>query len=149
MIVQEKQYFNRLFVSILLLITGVSLFFVWTQPLPSGVKLGIAFFILLINALLWTAHLKVIIDEKGIKYQFFPFHFQSRQIAWAEIKTSVLRTYNALTEFGGWGLRYTLKGTGYIMAGSKGLEVELKNGKKIIFSITKEQEIANLLQRTV
>ena len=45
------------------------------------------------------------IDEFGVHYQFFPFHFSFKKIAWENIEKAYVRNYDAITEYGGWGLK--------------------------------------------
>ena len=65
--------------------------------------------------------------------------------------TSVyMRKYDALGEYGGWGLRYRLwfkfNDRAYVFNDhSKGLQVELSNGKKVLFSTTKHEELSLFL----
>jgi integral membrane sensor domain MASE1 len=40
------------------------------------------------------------IDEKGIHYQFFPFHFSLRRISWSEINSVNVRNYDPIGEYG-------------------------------------------------
>ncbi len=43
------------------------------------------------------------------------------------------------------GIRYGPKGTAYNVSGKIGLQLELKNGKKILIGTRKPEEIENLL----
>lgn len=81
--------------------------------------------------------LKTRIDEKGIHYQFFPFHFSARLINWTELKSANTRIYHAITEYGGWGLKTSFlsrkkKGIAYSVSGDVGIQLVCKNGKKIL-----------------
>ena len=59
------------------------------------------------------------------------------------IAKAYVRTYSPLGEYGGWGLRYSLSGNGmaYNVSGNKGLQLELSNGKKVLFSTNKLEEL--------
>ncbi len=88
--------------------------------------------------------LKTRIDEFGVHYQFFPFHLSFRKIAWSEITKAEVRNYDAITEFGGWGLKGGVlwkksKGVAYNVSGDIGLQLELTSGKKILIG-TQEKE---------
>lgn len=85
------------------------------------------------------------IDESGIKYQFSPFHFSPKKIAWEEMQNCYVRTYNPILEYGGWGYRTSLgKGKAYNVKGNIGVQIELKTGKKLLIGTQKEAE-ANLI----
>ena len=91
------------------------------------------------------------IDEKGIYYRFFPFHFKTRTIPWEDFKKVYTRKYNSITEYGGWGLKSGLpwrksKGVAYNVKGDKGIQLELLNGKKILIGTQKRAEVDRALK---
>lgn len=91
------------------------------------------------------------IDEYGIHYQFFPFHLSLRKIAWSEIEKAYVRNYDPIGEYGGWGLKGGLlwnkkRGTALNISGDIGIQLELKNGKKLLIGTKKEQEAKRVLE---
>jgi len=48
------------------------------------------------------------------------------------LRKSYVRQYSALSEYGGWGLRYGIfgNGTAFNISGNKGLKLEFSNNKK-------------------
>ncbi|RZJ80172.1 MAG: hypothetical protein EOO47_08475 [Flavobacterium sp.] len=81
------------------------------------------------------------ISQDGVRYRFWPFSRKTRHIPYSSIEAMYIRKYDALGEYGGWGSRYRLwfklKDKAYIFNdGNKGLQLELKGGKKLLFSIT-------------
>ena len=91
------------------------------------------------------------IDEKGIHYQFFPFHFSFKTILWSEIKSAKVRTYDPIGEFGGWGLKggafwNSGKGKAINVSGDIGIQLELKNNKKLLIGTQKEFEVKRVLK---
>lgn len=91
------------------------------------------------------------IDEYGIHYQFFPFHLSFKKIAWSEINKAYIRTYDPIGEYGGWGLKGGFlwnkgKGTAINISGTVGIQLELKNGKKLLIGTQKEQEAKHVLE---
>ena len=90
------------------------------------------------------------IDEVGIHYQFFPFHFSLKTINWNKINKAYVRTYDPITEYGGWGLKggslwNKKKGTAINVSGDIGIQLELSNGKKILIGTKKENEAKQVL----
>ena len=91
------------------------------------------------------------IDETGIHYQFFPFHFSLRLIKWPEINKAYVRTYDPISEYGGWGLKggslwNKKNGTAINVSGDIGIQLELKNGKRILIGTQKENEAKRVLE---
>jgi hypothetical protein len=104
--------------------------------------------ILLIALLLFSLKLKTRIDDIGIYYRFYPIHFTYRVITWNEIATCYVRNYNAIFEYGGWGFKSSLrrkKGKSFTVKGKIGLQMELKNGKKLLIGTQKKEEIQRVL----
>ena len=84
--------------------------------------------------LLGTATLHTQVRPDGIHYRFFPFHRRWRHILRQDIRRYYLRTYEPISEYGGWGLRRSAKhGRAYNTRGDQGLQLELTNGQKILF----------------
>jgi hypothetical protein len=87
------------------------------------------------------------IDETGISFQFFPFHLTIRTIVWSDLDAAFVRDYSPLKEYGGWGIRHSLKnGKAYNIKGKAGLQLELKSGKKILIGTADGQKLINYLQ---
>ena len=92
--------------------------------------------------------LKTRIDEKGIYYQYLPFHFSYRFLNWDSISKCYVRNYNAIFEYGGWGLKFSFrksKGESFTVKGNIGLQIAMQNGKNILIGTQKKEEI----QRTI
>ncbi len=92
--------------------------------------------------------LKTRIDEKGVYYQYLPFHFSYRFLPWNSISKCYILNYDAIFEYGGWGLKFSFrksKGKSFTVKGDVGLQLELRNGKKILIGTQKKEEI----QRTI
>lgn len=94
--------------------------------------------------------LKTRIDEIGIHYQFFPFHLSLKTIHWSEINKAYVKTYDPIGDFGGWGLKggslwNKSKGKAINISGDIGIQLELKNGKKLLIGTKKENEAKQVL----
>ena len=106
--------------------------------------------ILVAISILFFFKLTTKIDEKGIHYQFFPFHFSMKLIPWSEISKAGIRTYFPVSEFGGWGLRGGFffnkgKGKAINVSGNIGIQLELKNGEKLLIGTLMKSEVTRVL----
>lgn len=111
-------------------------------------NLGGFLVIIFVFALFNFFKLKTRIDEKGVYYQYLPFHFTYRFLPWDAIAKCYVRNYNAIFEYGGWGLKFSFtkrRGKSFTVKGAIGLQLELLNGKKILIGTQKKEEI----QRTI
>lgn len=89
------------------------------------------------------------INANGIHYRYWPF-VRNRTLSWQQINAVYLRKFDALGEYGGWGYRHRLwfkfNDKAYIFNdGNLGLQIELANNKKILFSTSKLEELTLFL----
>ena len=72
----------------------------------------------------------------------------SRTIDWEDIAEAYVRKYNPLGEYGGWGYRLSPKhGTAYNVMGDQGLQLVLKNGRRILIGTQKAMDLIEVLDR--
>lgn len=89
------------------------------------------------------------IAENGVNYQYWPFA-RNKFISWTAIDQLYLRKYDALGEYGGWGIKHRLwfkfNDKAYILNDKTiGLQILLHNQKKILFSIENTDELSLFL----
>ena len=106
--------------------------------------------IIIASSLIFFFKLKTRIDEKGIHYQFFPFHLKFKTFLWNDIKNVDIRKYDAISEYGGWGLNKSFfnkkKGKAITVSGDTGIQIELNSNKKTLIGTLKENEIKRVLE---
>ena len=80
--------------------------------------------------------LYVRIDATSIFVKARWFHRRGRTIPWSDVQRVRLRPLRAMSEFGGWGIRYGFSNTwGYIYDGTHCVELTLSSKKKVVISI--------------
>lgn len=122
----------------------------WILGEPFGNKplstLGLVLFALLIFVIIGLFRLmklKTLITRDEIRATFVPF--TKKRVNWNEIREARVLDYGFV---GGWGIRYSTKyGRIYNIKGSKGLAIELKNGKKFIIGTQKPGELRELIKK--
>src|SRR3989338_1458457 len=67
---------------------------------------------LAITLILSFSQLHTIITREGIVVRLIPFHFGFKRYTWDQFSKVYVREYSPLTEYGGWGLRYSILGYG-------------------------------------
>jgi hypothetical protein len=112
---------------------------------------GIISLIVISIGIIFIFKLTTRIDENGIYYQFFPFHWSLKKINWISINKVYIRTYNPIRDYGGWGLKggshwSKSKGKAINVSGNIGIQLELKDGKKILIGTQKENEVKQVLE---
>ncbi|WP_324720852.1 hypothetical protein [Salinimicrobium sp. HB62] len=130
---KEVQKFTQWWIWLSLLGIGVILFYIQSNLGP--------IILIAIGLLFLSMRLITRIDQNGIHYRFFPF--VSKDYSWSEILTARVIDYGFV---GGWGIRlFTPYGTVYNVKGSKGLAVELKDGRKFCLGTQRPQELQKVL----
>lgn len=157
-IFKEEQRFTQTWLIVVLAFSLIVPFYlIGKEFLSKNSSLTTTKFILTISAVvisvafIFFLKLKTRIDEKGIHYQFFPFHFSFKTISWDEISKAGIRTYSPISEFGGWGLRGGFffnkgKNKAVNVSGDIGIQLILQNGEKLLIGTQKKQEAANVLK---
>jgi hypothetical protein len=98
----------------------------------------------LVMILLATIELRTVITDDGIEVKFWPLGRQ--RIFKSEIKKAVVRKYSPIKEFGGWGYRIGPGGKAYNMQGGHGLQLEFKNGERLLIGTQKPEELAAFIE---
>lgn len=155
---KEEQRFTQLWLIVLIAVSLiVPIIIIVQEYLKEETKMTTTQFVLTTSGILVAAlfifafKLTTRIDEKGIYYKFFPFHLKFKQIPWQEIAKAYVRTYNPIGEYGGWGLKGGFfwrksKGTCINVSGDIGIQLELKNGKKLLIGTQKKEEAISVLK---
>ena len=83
--------------------------------------------------------------------KFFPFHFSLKTILWIDITKAYVRTYDPIGEYGGWGFKggaFWNRGKGKCInvSGDVGIQIEFKNGKKLLIGTQKESDTKRILE---
>lgn len=102
--------------------------------------------LLLLMALLWVMWVSKLVTEiraDGVYLQYVPFHRHLVAYKWADVANMKTRQYKPLREYGGWGLRLSPfgGGTAYNVSGNQGLQLELKNGKRVLIGTQRRAEL--------
>ena len=154
---KEEQRFTQTWLIVLLAVSVIVPIVVITKTyLEENSKITTNEFVLTLLgiavsiAFIFFFKLRTNIDEKGIQYQFSPFHLKMKLIKWEEIKKAQVRTYDPISEYGGWGLKggsfwNKEKGKCVNISGDIGIQVEFKNGKQLLIGTQKKEEATNVL----
>ena len=154
----EEQKFNQSLVylglSVSLIVVIFSILNEWKKNIDNSLgdyiaaSIGLLILVLVIILFL-VLKLQTKIDENGIKFKFYPFQVSYNNIDWSNISECYIRNYNPISEFGGWGIKSSFRrdtGKAYTIKGSIGLQLKLKNGKKILIGTQKNEEIKRVIE---
>ncbi|WP_299526327.1 hypothetical protein [uncultured Lutibacter sp.] len=154
--IEEQKFTQPIIIiglSVAFIAVGISSYNEWSTILEGSIseKLGSLsglIIILLVGLLFLKLKLKTRVDEKGIYYQYFPFHLSYKLITWESISNCYIRNYDGISEFGGWGMKFSFrknKVKSFTTKGNIGLQIELSTGNKILIGTQKKEELQRVL----
>ncbi len=150
---KETQRFRQWWLWLLMVISVLPIPAMWVVEYTKGNELDLWELILvsvlpvLVLLLFFAMKLTTRIDSTGVHYRFIPFHFKERTVAWDVIESAQIRKYNPIGEYGGWGLKYGFKhGKAINVSGNMGLQLVLKDGKKVLIGTQKAGEVEMVLK---
>lgn len=146
---QEKQYLRNnpiTWVAAVMMIISIVIIFLSSAGEPAQDRLYSLIFVVVFEGifliLMMLARLETDMNEIRIRFRWFPFQIKSKEILWEDVQSAEVRKYRALYEYGGWGIKgWTAKNRAYNVDGNKGIQLYMKNGKKILLG-TKQCESA-------
>ena len=143
---RETQRIRQIWVWVLILLNVVYMWYWFIKQVIFGVTVGnnpasdavtivfwIIFGIVLPVFIIGVIKLVIEVRSDGLYIRFVPFHFKYKQFLFKDIRYYENITYNSLKRFGGWGIRFNLKGeTVYSLNGKKGIELKSKYDTVVI-----------------
>jgi hypothetical protein len=101
--------------------------------------------ILAVMLLFRNIKLETTITREHIAYRFLPLQRSFRQILRSDIASVQMKTYNAIGEYGGWGIRIGMRGRAYTVKGNRGFLITLKSQKRILIGTARPEEALKAL----
>ena len=100
---------------------------------------------LMTGIILLIAKMKLIVEvrQDSIRYRYPPIIRKWRVISKAEVWNYKVRKYNPVAEYGGWGIKlnWNRRNKAYNVKGNVGLQLYLRNGKKLLIGTQRKQAI--------
>ncbi len=121
--------------------------FIFFLNKENKMDLEIFYILIPVTLLLTLSFLKVVFKKDNLEYQLFPIHIKPQKAYWNEMENIKIVKIDAISDFLGWGLRYSRKyGWGYILGNDNAVFITFKNGKKITFTIKNKENIISFLK---
>lgn len=143
-----------------ILVLGILGLFIWgiIQQVVFGVDFGnnptsnlglIAFSIIPIGLIYFLYTYKMTTEITSDYIYFKVKYFLKKKISWDEVKSVELIKYKPLSQFGGWGIRYGIKGTAYSVSGKECLLIHLIDNDRKIYLGTQEPDRLQLFLKNI
>lgn len=117
------------------------------KPAPDLVLIIVLLFLFCLTFVMLISRVETVLEKEGIRVRLFPLQIKFRQYPWESISKAYTRTYNPLVEYGGWGLKGFGKNKAINISGNQGLQLEFKDGKRLLIGTKKTIEINSVLQK--
>jgi len=119
-------------------------------PMSQARLLVLCFIMFLLTIAFIFFRLETQIRNDGIYIRFYPFHNRFIYYSWDTISRSFMRKYSPLQEYGGWGIRFSLAGSGkaYNVSGNEGIQLVFTSGAKLLIGTNKKEEAREVLAKT-
>jgi hypothetical protein len=146
---QETQRFRQVWIWLVIILVLVVTIVNIRLP-QQGANMGAVRFISIaipavIAILFYLFRLETKIDDSGMYYKFYPFHLMDNKLEWNLIDRVYVRKYQPIFEYGGWGIRGFGKNRALNVSGNMGIQIELKNGKKLLLGTQKPEEAESVI----
>jgi len=102
---------------------------------------GVLLLILLLKGRLITE-----VRSDGVFVRYMPFHRKFRHYAPSQIASAEARDYSPIRDYGGWGLRYSRQGLAYNVSGSRGVQLEFTNGRRLMIGSRHADTLASAIR---
>lgn len=107
--------------------------------------------IMLIATFVLFKKMKLVVEVKsdGLYYKYPPFILKMRSFLKEEISAFEIRKYKPITEYSGWGIRYSWSKSGraFNVKGNIGLQLYLTNGKKVLFGTQRGDALIRAMRK--
>lgn len=142
---ESQNFITKWLLVLFIVLIGIELNTIYKEyVIDNVVHFGVSFWIFLAVMLcLFFMRLHLSIDAQGITLKFLPFVI-NKKWNWQDIESAYITEYG-LSDYGGWGYRIGKKGTAYTTKGKYGIQLLLKNGKKILIGTQQPEEVALIL----
>ena len=105
-----------------------------------GIPIVVAFLFLFLK-------LETEVRSDGLYVRFVPFHIRYKKFTPEDISEVFARTYHPLREYGGWGIRCSIRnGKAYNTSGNEGVQLVLSNDKKLLIGSQMAQELEDAIK---
>ncbi|HYH03873.1 MAG TPA: DUF6141 family protein [Bacillota bacterium] len=141
---KERQKFQQIGIWVFFILLASVFWYGFIQQVIFGIPFGnkpasdlsLSFFLVVFGIgfplLFYFLNLTTEVRNDGIYIRFAPFHIRFQKILFTDIDKYKIIKYRPFLDYGGWGIRYGIKGKAYNVSGNIGMEFQLKNGKKIL-----------------
>jgi len=119
-----------------------------SNPAPDSVLMVFTFiFGIIFPIFILTFHQITEVRDSGVYIRMSPF--PGRFIPLSQIKSYKRRTYNAIAEYGGWGIRFGFNGRAYNLSGNQGIQLSLESNSNVLIGTGRPEDFNVALNKAM
>jgi hypothetical protein len=101
-----------------------------------------------IAILFYFLRMETEVRADGLYIRFVPFHIRFKKFALNNLSECYARRYKPIREYGGWGIRYSLTGSGraYNVSGNDGVQLVFEDGMKLLVGSQKAGKLEEAIR---
>jgi hypothetical protein len=154
---RETQRFHQWFFYLPIIVVTVVVWWTFVEQIGLGRPVGdnpapnwLAWVLAIIFGLGFPSFMLIVrliteVQPGLLKVRLFPFRF--RDIPIVDIEKALPRTYSAMREYGGWGIRFSRSnGRAYNAHGDQGVQLTLRGGQLVLIGSQRAEELAAALR---
>lgn len=115
------------------------------EPLPVWAAWLLILFGIGLSWLIFSVKLITDVRMDGLFIKFYPLHRSFHRFRYEDLQEYRPVTYHPILEYGGWGIRYSRKGTAYNIRGNRGVQLTLSSGKSILIGSQDPEKICEAI----
>jgi hypothetical protein len=96
---------------------------------------------------MFKARLLIEVRRDGLYVWFRPFHLRPKKIDLDQVVSVTAITYRPILQYGGWGIRWTIKGKAYNARGNRGVRLDYANGRHLLLGSQRPKDLAQAIER--
>lgn len=136
---------------ITLIITAILLLGFWQYRTSMPLVIIFGLFILIVASVFifaWTLKLTFTANDRFISLRIKYLQTRAQLLRWEDIDRIWQADINAVKDFGGWGLRYNSRSTGYIFRSTTAIFFKTKQGQEIAVTTGRGSEFMDMIAAT-
>jgi len=95
----------------------------------------------------YRVSLTTVVVPGEVRIRIWPFHLRQVQIPLHLVRDYKRITYNPIGDYGGWGIRWSLKGQAYHMSGNQGVQLYFYHRKPVLIGSQRATELLEAILR--
>lgn len=121
----------------------------WGAPSSDRVPVYLFFGAVTFAALLYylSIRLFIVVNDKGVKFQFYPLHAKKRKIPWEEVESCRVIRVPPQAALTGWAVHFSEEKRFSVTGRRSGLALDLKSGEHLFIGTQHPEDLQKVVKK--